>query len=247
MSLMDALLLDPYQGLDYYIAFSSDSAGGNGTLNDPWDGSTTDKFDKIMREKIPVNARVHLGPGVFLTKGFYDGASSTYGWQVKAGWKISGSGIDVTTLTLDGATTAQPQFFAIGHALDTGGSPNAPNPVDFCEVSDLTVDCALSSNSGSAAFGAIRLMGNHVRVSRVKVKNWGTKSTAKPCFVISVITADRTAGRGSQGARPRGRRHRRCPLPENSSSSRSFSTASRELKLRRASAVRGGSTKLAIQ
>ena len=81
MSLLDALLLDPY-GFDYFIAFRGDSVGGTGTINDPWDGSSTGKFDKIMRDNIPANARIHIGPGVFLTKGFYDGAASNYGWQV---------------------------------------------------------------------------------------------------------------------------------------------------------------------
>jgi len=36
-------------------------------------------------------------------------------------------------------------------------------------------------------------MGNHVKVHRVKVKNWGTNGSGKSCFVLSVLTGDRTA------------------------------------------------------
>jgi hypothetical protein len=39
MSLLDALLLDPYQ-INVWIAYRTDGVKGSGTQNDPWDGST---------------------------------------------------------------------------------------------------------------------------------------------------------------------------------------------------------------
>ena len=36
MSLVDALLLEPYFPLDYHLAAREDGYGGSGTLNDPW-------------------------------------------------------------------------------------------------------------------------------------------------------------------------------------------------------------------
>src|SRR6266478_6196734 len=116
MSLVDALLLEPYFPLNYYLANRSDGVRGTGTLNDPWNASTPDRFDQIMRENIPPYARIHLGPGVFSTKGYYDGAASDYGWRIKPGWKITGAGVDVTKLQITSATTSSVHFYAIGHA-----------------------------------------------------------------------------------------------------------------------------------
>lgn len=189
MSLSEALLLDPYP-FDIWVAYRTDGLKGSGTLNDPWDGSTQARFDSVM-SGLPANARVHLGPGTFQTNGYADGVSG--GWQPKAGMNIVGSGIDVTTLQVVNATTAGKHFFAISHPLSSGGVPVL---LDFLEVSDLTIDCNLSggSNTGASAFGAIRVMGNHVRVSRVKAKNWGTKTGSQPCYAVAVITGDRSAG-----------------------------------------------------
>ncbi|MBI5387317.1 MAG: hypothetical protein HZA90_21865 [Verrucomicrobia bacterium] len=139
------------------------------------------------------STQVHLGPGTFQTLGYSDELSG--GWQVQAGMKIVGAGIDVTTLQVanrqSGGTPAR--SFAIGHALAVG-SPLHANLVDFCEASDLTIDCNFSGQSGGAnACGAVRLMGNHVRIARVKAKNWGSMTQSKPCFVLAVVTGDRTA------------------------------------------------------
>jgi hypothetical protein len=77
-------------------------------------------FDDVM-SALPESARVHLGPTPagqpFLTRGYADGVG---GWQAKAGMKICGSGIDVTTLKLVPAASANAHFFAVGHALATG-------------------------------------------------------------------------------------------------------------------------------
>ena len=47
MSLLDALLLDPLR-IDIWVAKRTDGVGGSGTQNDPYDGSTTTKFDTLM-------------------------------------------------------------------------------------------------------------------------------------------------------------------------------------------------------
>lgn len=186
MGLTDALLLDPYP-FEIWIAQRSGQKG-TGTLNDPFDGSTADKFDARMKE-LPGPTLVHLGPGTFETNGYSDDLADP--WQIRAGMRIVGSGMNATILKLVNATTANAQYFAIGHRLTTG-SPAVPNPMDLCEVSDLTIDANLQSGS-SVACGAVRLMGNHVKVQRVRAKNWGTTSSTKPCFVIAVLTADRSS------------------------------------------------------
>src|SRR5262249_17464662 len=44
----------------------------------------------------------------------------------------------------------------------------------------------------NVAAGAVRLMGDHVRIREVRAINWGTKTTSKTCFVFSVISGDRS-------------------------------------------------------
>ena len=197
MSLFDALLLDPHP-FNVWIAYRTDGVKGSGTASDPYDGSSQGKFDLIMSNLAAwypnARLRVHLGPSPrttnneaipFETKG-YSPDQPTGGWQPSRGMKIVGSGIDVTVLRLN-PTTQNIQQYAIGHDLTTG-SPAVPNPLDGVEVSDLTIDCNISATTAGAC-GAIRLLGSHCRIRRVKAVNWGTKSATKPCYVMSVVTA----------------------------------------------------------
>src|SRR5688572_10530133 len=54
-------------------------------------------FDELMNPGFPEYTTVHLGPGLFETRGF---SQINNGWQPKSGYKIIGSGIDVTTLKI---------------------------------------------------------------------------------------------------------------------------------------------------
>src|SRR5205814_1055697 len=60
MSLLDALLLDPYR-MNVWIALRTDGVAGTGTQNYPFDGSTATKFDALMGG-FSANTRVNLGP-----------------------------------------------------------------------------------------------------------------------------------------------------------------------------------------
>jgi hypothetical protein len=185
MSLLDALLLDPYR-INIWIAYRSDSVKGSGSQNDPYDGSTAAKLDALL-SGLDENTCVHLGPGTFETAGYYDGLSGL-GWQPKSGLRIVGSGIDVTTLKLvnSGATTQR--VYAIAHALSSA-------TVDFFEASDMTIDCNYVPTQGTSwTAGAVRVMGNHSRVVRLKVINWGNKSTSTEGFVIAMLTGDPVSG-----------------------------------------------------
>jgi hypothetical protein len=134
---------------------------------------------------------VRLGPGTFQTNGYADGVSG--GWQPRPGMKIVGSGIDVTVLQLAGGS-ANAHFYAIGHPVSTGSGPSLANLLDYFEVSDLTIDSNLGAFTGSSpACGAVRVMGNHARVRRLKLINWGTAASSRPCFVVSLVTASDVA------------------------------------------------------
>ena len=101
MSLLDALLLDPYR-TNVWIAYRTDGVAGTGTQNDPYDGSTATKLETLLNS-FSVNTRVHLGPGMFQTNGYADGVGG--GWQPKAGMKIVGSGVELATLQLAATST----------------------------------------------------------------------------------------------------------------------------------------------
>lgn len=152
-------------------------------------------FDDVMAG-LPADTQVHLGPTTagkpFLTKGYADEVAG--GWQLKSGQKITGSGIVATTLQLVGAATADKQYYAMGHALKIT-SPASANPLDAVEISDLTIDCALHAQPvtvgkyAPVACGAIRLMGSHCRIARVKAINWGTKSSTLDGRVFDLVVA----------------------------------------------------------
>jgi len=96
---------------------------------------------------------------------------------------------NVTTLRLVSPSdpgSGTRHYWAIGHLVGSGGSL-----MDRFEVSDLTIDCNLSGQTGSAvACGGVRIMGNHARVRRVLVKDWGTKTADQACVAIAGLTAD---------------------------------------------------------
>lgn len=185
MGLVESLLFEPVR-FSVWVAARSDGLAGTGTLSDPYDGSTAAKLDALLNS-LGSNVCVHLGPGEFQTNGYYDGISGTY-WQAKSGMRIVGSGIDVTTIKLVNSAATTQRVYAIGHALSS-------STIDFFEVCDLTIDCNLGGVSGTTSTaGAVRVMGNHARVARVKVKNWGNKNTGTAGYVIAMLTGDPSNG-----------------------------------------------------
>jgi len=192
LSLTDALLLDPAT-FDVWISTRTDALA-SGALNDPFWGGDETKFDAVMNSLASrTNIRIHLSDGAFRTRGYADGVSA--GWQIKPGWKIVGAGMDATVLKIVGAASGGHQFFAIGHALDDGGSPAVVTAVDFAEICDLTIDCNVDwQSSTNVACGGIRILGQHCMIRRVKVINWGNKinptdtTDANPFGVLMALT-----------------------------------------------------------
>lgn len=131
MPLTDALFLDPFP-FHKWIARRSDGQAGTGTHSDPLSANTPERFDELLNSFDPLTV-VHLGPGTFYTRGYYDGgASSGYGWQVKQKMCIAGSGVDLTTLQLvvNAPAPGSGHFYAIGHPL-TIDPDSTPNLADF--------------------------------------------------------------------------------------------------------------------
>ena len=156
-------------------------------------------FDQVMRDA-PANIKIHIGPGVFQTRGF--APNDARGWQPKTGQNIVGAGIDVTTVQLVGAVNPDQHYHVVGMPIAPSGS-TAIAPLKHFEISDLTIDCNVDNQSGrpdpgyaNVACGAVRLLGDHARIRNVKAINWGTKSLKQGCFVLSIIQA---SGRPSGG------------------------------------------------
>lgn len=195
MSLLDALLLDP-QRIDVWISKRpNDDSEGSGTQQDPWNGNTKTQFDAVMRSKVTPNMCVHIGPGTFDTDGYYEGMGPSEGWQMKPGVRMMGAGMGVTILKRVKALGAGALGYAVGHDLQVTSPSVAPGLVDFAEISEMTIDAGFAdmSNANTTA-GAVRLMGHHARVSRVRILNWGNKNSGIPGFGIGLLTANTNSG-----------------------------------------------------
>jgi len=131
-----------------------------GTPNDNIDLGSNSTASKVLAFRLDAiltglsgATHVHLGPTTatrpFLTRGYAEGIG---GWQIKGAMRISGSGMGATTLQLIPQEGASAQFYAIAHALTTG-SPAVANPMDFCEVLDMTIDCNAVARTGITAAG----------------------------------------------------------------------------------------------
>src|SRR5690349_11869981 len=82
---------------DVWIAVRTDGQPGTGTQDDPYDGSTPEKFDALMQSFATTqNLGIHLtGTGPFETY-------ARHSWFVRRGWTISGDGMDATTIKMVG-------------------------------------------------------------------------------------------------------------------------------------------------
>jgi hypothetical protein len=166
-----------------YIGIRTDGLSGNGTKSNPYDGSTAEKFDKIMRE-MPENIIINLLEGTFETTG-----SATFndskGYYLKNGWKIRGKGIDKTIIK------------RIAFPADTGGGNGHVvfqmpyYSLGNVEVSNLTIDenwHNLNANPNNCS-SAVQLYGNNNIIRRVKAINgYGNKSFGREAFILTICS-----------------------------------------------------------
>jgi len=154
-------------------------------------------FDDIMAA-VPPNIKIHLGPGVYQTRGFgtdASGAVDARGFQAKSGWQITGAGIDISVLQIVGADRPDFHYHAFGMPIFPVGTV-ALSPINGFGISDLTIDCSLDRQPGrpnpgysAVVCGAVRILGNNSLIRRVKAINWGSKSFKEGCFVFSILGA----------------------------------------------------------
>jgi hypothetical protein len=135
------------KGDTYWVSTNTDSAD-LGTLDNPYICNTQSNFDYRMNS-LPANSTIHILAGTYQTKGLF-------GWYVKTGQKIIGSGIDITIIQL--ITNAPSNDAVIASHFGT-------NMV----VSDLTVDA--NYISGNYTYYGVVLNGTKSTISRVKAIN----------------------------------------------------------------------------
>jgi hypothetical protein len=130
-----------------FVADRRDGTPGTGGPSDAFDGSTSEKFDTLLRSRSEsgvTNLIVCIGPGTFQTEGTRDyvlgqghlDKSHPAGFTVNQGWRIHGAAVDQTTLRLtdlfaDPSTGQYLEGIIIGtYNFDSSG----------VEISDLTLD-----------------------------------------------------------------------------------------------------------
>jgi len=144
----------------------------------------TYRFDEVMKT-VPVQSLIHLGPGVFETRGFaplYIADGFQTGWELKSGQRLVGSGLDVSVVRLAVPMDDQSQTTAIA-------SRNNPR-ADSAEVAGITVDCNAPAHvapygifPAPVTCGAVGLYGSHIRLYRVRAVNFCVQASAE-CFPL---------------------------------------------------------------
>ena len=172
-----------------YIALRNGKDGSGKTADDARDGSSVEKFDRILRcysegcedpsaprksVKKTENMIVCLGPGTFQTEGAYDFVinvphKSARGFTIGKGWKIHGSGKDKTTVRLAAylaiKAVPNPQNVPVGTGLGLVFGTNS-DAASNVEISDLTIDAnypELKAQATREGIKALNLEAIHLR------------------------------------------------------------------------------------
>lgn len=124
-----------------WIAARTDGQPGSGTQDDPYDGSTQQKFDAVMTNLQGLtNLGINLGAGTFRT-------STAKSWSVRRGWVIAGAGMDETIIQLSGSLAGM--HFGVS-CLTSNPSMATDNVV----IHDLTCDANWDELGPTADAGA---------------------------------------------------------------------------------------------
>jgi hypothetical protein len=199
------------------IAARTDGLPGTGTAADPFDGSTAEKFDAILRgyaKANTTNLEVILSGSLFLTGGCgtygtWGGPvnrASTGGWGYCDNWYIHGLGENITTLRAVDSGIPNTHVIAAWidkTKFDNGSDPGSVIKQGGLHVSDLTIDCNLQAQtSGTFGMGcnaeAIVGTGSRIKIENVHLINWGSTIVGAECFVIFIVPRSNLDGKNRQ-------------------------------------------------
>ena len=83
---------------EVWLALRQDGAVGDGSAANPFDASSPTLFDTLMRSFQTSTRVIHLGPGIFQTRGYNEWyPSSPLGWSALISQRIIGAGMFQTT------------------------------------------------------------------------------------------------------------------------------------------------------
>jgi hypothetical protein len=162
---------------DVYISTRGDG-NGVGTLDDPFDGSTSVLFDAIMADntKTPVNTNIYLCAGTFLTKGF----------TVRTGWKFHLT--PQTTLKLDVFTAGDAAALGAPKIVSMFGGTNNTLVQDVLIEGGIW-DLNMQNQTQALCPAAIQVVADGFTARNMKVINFGnTSPTNAECFVLGVFS-----------------------------------------------------------
>lgn len=83
-----------------YLSSEPRTISGDGTISNPFDASTSEKFYKVMNA-LPVNSKIHLIAGTYTTYGVENNSNRNENFYVKSGWYIRGDGRGKTIIQMD--------------------------------------------------------------------------------------------------------------------------------------------------
>ncbi|MCE0522526.1 MAG: hypothetical protein LV480_06410 [Methylacidiphilales bacterium] len=155
-----------------WIGIRTDGKAGSGTASDPFNGSTQAKFDALM-SGFGANVNIYLLAGTYQTYG----ADS---FLMKAGWKIYGAGIGISTIQQTG-------FNPASHCHNILGNGWSANNI---EVHNLTLDgnhAALNATGANAddSFSGAVIYGSNSVVQDVETINlYGDPTLGREEFSI---------------------------------------------------------------
>lgn len=160
-----------------WIANRTDGQYGSGTQSDPYNGNGPDNFAEVM-QALPPHSEVILLPGKYHTRGWCQDLPDL-SFMLKPGQRFRGCGMGNTTLKLVDVQQT-PSDYNIMLAAVKG-------TFDHTTVSDLTIDMNFGGQDyKDAMMSACHLQGSHARIDRVRMINFGNKSTRWENFAIGL-------------------------------------------------------------
>lgn len=151
--------------------------GGDGTQDDPFNGSDVDRLDEFLRV-LPENTVIHFLPGKYRTRGYHAGESDPSKiWQPKRGQKLIGAGVDVTVLRLVDASIPTTGYSVIGCEYNQNA--------DDLEITGMTLDADLDNQVGAKLANCIGVFGSRIHIHHIKGRRFGSLNNTLECFAIS--------------------------------------------------------------
>jgi len=157
-----------------YIKLRRDGISGDGSIGNPYDGSSAVKFDNAMRG-CPADTDIYIGPGIFYTSGYTETKNNIV---PRNGWHVKGAGMGRTTIRPinmhSGFGTVRKIVFGV----------DSPYKVHNTRWENFTIDCDMDNQAtpSGIAMGGININGGGNVFRKIKVINFGSRKVGYESF-----------------------------------------------------------------